>query len=409
MTYHAHVLYVSYDGLTDPLGQSQVLPYLLSLTQHGYRFSIISAEKPAAYKTGKKDIEKIIKGYPIEWYPIFYTKYPPVLSTIFDIRKIIKKAKKIYKEDTYKLVHCRSYIAAYAGLYAQKKYNTKFVFDMRGFFADERVDGKIWQLKNPLYKFIYQYFKKQEIKYFSKADYTVSLTHAGKNIIQSWDTLNQPVPIKVIPCCADLELFSIKNTQNIAHWKQKLAITDNAFVLSYLGSIGTWYMLNEMLAFFKQLQLTYKDAIFLFITKDNPEAILKEAAMLNISREAIRIQSAKRTEVPSLLALCSMSIFFIKPVFSKKASSPTKMGEIMGMGIPLICNSGVGDVDYVMQNYKAGIMIDNFNNTDYQKAIDNIEKALDYPKSEIRNAAKEFYALSSGVNSYKKIYEKCLG
>jgi hypothetical protein len=40
-----HILYITYDGLTDFLGQSQVLPYILGLEEKGYRFSILSFEK----------------------------------------------------------------------------------------------------------------------------------------------------------------------------------------------------------------------------------------------------------------------------------------------------------------------------------------------------------------------------
>ena len=35
-------LYLSYDGLTDPLGQSQVLPYIMGLGDKGFRFAIIT-------------------------------------------------------------------------------------------------------------------------------------------------------------------------------------------------------------------------------------------------------------------------------------------------------------------------------------------------------------------------------
>jgi hypothetical protein len=40
-----NVIYISYDGMTDPLGQSQVIPYLIGLTKKGHNISIISCEK----------------------------------------------------------------------------------------------------------------------------------------------------------------------------------------------------------------------------------------------------------------------------------------------------------------------------------------------------------------------------
>ena len=47
------VLYVSYDGMTDPLGQSQVLPYILGLNKKGYQFTLVSFEKPERLEKGK--------------------------------------------------------------------------------------------------------------------------------------------------------------------------------------------------------------------------------------------------------------------------------------------------------------------------------------------------------------------
>ena len=51
---------------------------------------------------------------------------------------------------------------------------------MRGFWADERVDGKLWSLNNIFYKKIYRYFKKKEKEFLQFSDYTISLTKTGK-------------------------------------------------------------------------------------------------------------------------------------------------------------------------------------------------------------------------------------
>ena len=42
----ARVLYISYDGLLDPLGQSQVVPYVRELARRGVALTVISFEKP---------------------------------------------------------------------------------------------------------------------------------------------------------------------------------------------------------------------------------------------------------------------------------------------------------------------------------------------------------------------------
>ena len=62
---------------------------------------------------------------------------------------------------------------------------------MRGFWADERVDGKIWKKEKFPFNKIYNYFKKKELQFFSEADHTVSLTFNGKNEIHSWKSISK--------------------------------------------------------------------------------------------------------------------------------------------------------------------------------------------------------------------------
>ena len=40
------ILFITYDGLTDQLGQSQILPYIKGLSKMGFQFTILSCEKP---------------------------------------------------------------------------------------------------------------------------------------------------------------------------------------------------------------------------------------------------------------------------------------------------------------------------------------------------------------------------
>ncbi|MDB4534294.1 glycosyltransferase, partial [Vicingaceae bacterium] len=341
---NSKVLYLSYDGLTDPLGQSQVLPYIIGLGEKGFDFTIISFEKPENFQKEEPVIKKNVKENNVAWNPLKYTKTPPILSTVYDIYKLKKEIKKEVRKGSVSLIHCRSYITALVGLWAKKKYGIPFIFDMRGFWADERVDGGIWNLKNKIHKKVYDYFKKKEKEYLVESAYTISLTHAGKDEIDSWN-LNRQSPIHVIPCCTDENHFNISNKKNK---RDELGIAEDAFVLSYLGSIGTWYMLDEMLDFFKELLSVKQNTKFLFITRDNTDSIFDKCKDRGISKDSIIIKSSSRIDVPEYINTSDASIFFIKPVYSKKASSPTKMGEIMNMGVPIVCNARVGDVDIVM-------------------------------------------------------------
>lgn len=401
------ILYVSYDGMTDPLGQSQVIPYLIGLQKNNFDITILSTEKRKNYSLHHESVENLLVKNNIKWVKIYYTKKPPVISTLIDIFKLTLKAKKNYKKEKFDIIHCRSYIAAFVGLYMKNKYNVKFVFDMRGFYADERVDGNIWDTNNLIYKTVYNFFKKKESVFLHNADYIVSLTNSAKKIIDNRKEFkNQKLPIEVIPCCADLSLFSPENISisRVKFYKEKLKITANDFIILYLGSIGTWYMLDEMLVFFKRLLIKKPNAKFLFVSFDNSNLIKRTAEKNSVPLDKIIIQQADREDVPSLISLSKISIFFIKPVFSKKASSPTKLAEIMGMGIPVICNSNVGDVDEIISKTQAGLIVNNFSINDFDKTIDSIDEKLKISKEKIINSAKQYFSLQMGIERYAKIY-----
>ena len=355
------ILYLSYDGMTDSLGQSQVLPYLLRLAEKGFEYTIISFEKEENFITNKSTIENLLKGTSIKWIPLKYTKRPPVLSTIFDVWKLKKAVKQELQQGKVDIIHCRSYISALAGLSFKRKNNIPFVFDMRGFYADERLDGEIWSLKNPVFKLVYNFFKKKEKEFLTESEAVVSLTDCGKQVIESWELPNQS-PISVIPCCTDETHFDPAKVDldRLKALKKELGIQEKDYVISYLGSIGTWYMLDEMLDFIKVLFTKKENSKALFITREPKEMVLSEAKKKGLDTSKIIIQSANREEVPTMVSLSDVSLFFIKPVFSKKASSPTKMGEILNLNIPIVCNSDVGDDDLVMNEILPEYLVKEF-------------------------------------------------
>jgi glycosyltransferase involved in cell wall biosynthesis len=395
--------------MTDPLGQSQVLPYLLRLNKKGYRFTLISFEKRERFEKGKSAIENICEENGIQWHPLLYTKTPPILSTLKDLRTLKNKIKELYKANSFDIVHCRSYITALAGLWMKKKWDVKFIFDMRGFWADERIDGGLWNLENPVFATVYGYFKRKEREFLETSDHTISLTNTARKEMESWDASDKFAPVEVIPCCVDLNLFdpSTINALEAVTIKSQLQIDDDQKIISYIGSIGTWYLVDEMVDFYSVFLQKNPGAVFLFVTKDNKEEIRKVFEKKNIPLAALRIVSAERNKVPLYISISDYSIFFIKPAYSKKASSPTKQGEIMAMGIPVICNDQVGDTSMVVEKYDAGIVVKEFSQKAYTEYVKNLTSKV-FDNDAIRQGAKEFYSLDTGVEKYKAVYEKVI-
>jgi glycosyltransferase involved in cell wall biosynthesis len=416
-----NILYLTYDGLGDPLGQSQILPYLEGLAEKGYEITVISFEKAEGYKPKAESIMLKAKSQKLRAIQLKYHKSPPVVSTLYDLYLLRHEVKKAVKSQQIDIIHCRSYITSLAGLWAKRKYGVRFIFDMRGFWADERVEGGLWNLKNPVFKTIYQYFKRKERKFLLEADATISLTHNAKNEIEQGTLSNLPIyrstepltSISVIPTCADLQLFNPeKNSQSdSAKLKENLGIDKDDFVLLYLGSLGTWYMLEEMLDFYSVLKAKSLKpkarSRFLFVTRE--QEMLKDSIKKHgFSEGEIIITACMRQEVPKYISICDASIFFILPTYSKKASAATKMGEIMAMGKPVITNTGWGDVDLVIPQTKAGVLVQEFSPVGYWKAIDQMN-SMEIDPLAIRKSAEELFSLQRGVEKYDSIYRQLSG
>lgn len=405
------VLYITYDGLTDQLGQSQILPYVKGLSKLGYKFTILSCEKPNRLLQLGKLIEDLCEEDGITWVTVPFTSKIPVLSKINDKYRLKQKATSLQKQIGFDMTHCRSYIAADIGLYLKNKFGIKFLFDMRGLWADEKVDGGNWDQSKALFRYVYRTYKKKEKSFLEQADYTISLTHAAKEEIYSWKHIsNNPVKMEVIPCCVDTNLFSV-NGEAFIKGKNDLAtalnIKNNDFVLGYLGSIGTWYMLDEMLDFFACIVQKKPEAKFLVVTGDLHEQIEEKANQKGIKLESIIIRKAQRKEVPFYISLMNFSLFFIRPTYSKISSSPTKLAEIMALGVPVVTNTGVGDVDNIVQSNKAGIVLKEFNTANYNAAINEIVINT-FNKSAITSAAKEKFDVSVALEKYGAVYKQIL-
>ena len=400
MDLHGKALYLSYDGLTDPLGQAQILPYLLGLEQQGMGFVIISFEKKEAFSANKHHVQKQLEGRDIQWIPLYYTKKPAVFSTVYDLWRMKRAARKALRT-AHTIIHCRSYLPMLLAMSINQ--GRKVIFDMRGLWADERVDGNLWPQHKPLYRWIYRYFLRKEQAFIQQSDALISLTHDGIIALsERYGSGNIENKSTVIPCCVDSELFQPETPQ--LDLKRSLGIPDEAKVLIHVGSVGTWYRLDQELVFFNALSAVDSSWYFLILTKDTVAARAIVNSNHTLSSRVI-IHSAPHHEVPSFLNLAQASIQFIEPEYSKRASSPVKLGESLAMGVPVITNVGIGDSQALIQKGSAGICINSWD--DIPSAVMDFQR-MRFDTNAIRTYAIRTLGLEQGIAAYQQVYTKML-
>ena len=249
----AEALYLSFDGMTDPLGRSQVLPYLAGLSGRGHGIRLVSLEKPAAFAGGWTAADAICRAAGIEWWPLPYRSRPPIASGIANLRALQREAERLHRERPADFVHCRADLPAIAGLALKRRHALPLLYDMRAFWPDERAEGGAWDQRKRLYRAIFRFFKKRQRALIAEADELVTLSEEGRRALDALGIRPAGKPVTVIPCCADFDLFALPSPETRREVRARLGLTDEAKLLVHLGSIGANCLLGEMLDFFAHL------------------------------------------------------------------------------------------------------------------------------------------------------------
>ena len=382
----------------EPLGKSQVLGYLKHLAIDR-SIHLISFEKSSDWKDSNEriSISNEIFGTGIVWHPLIYHKQPTVFATLWDIFCGIVLGLWIVLRFRLSIIHARSYVSSVMALVIKRFTRVKFIFDMRGFWADERVDGGMWPSGSRLYIFA-KWFEKQ---FLLSADYVVSLTKAAVNEMLSFPYLqNRLPPFEVITTCADLELFKPPLPHVLSLQK------DRPFILGYVGTVRGWYLFEEALRCFKLFCEIKKNTRLHIINRGEQEYIRQRLNALHINMDIVDIEEANHSGVAKAMRNMDAGIFFIKPLYSKIASAPTKLGEFLGCGIPCISNTGVGDMAEILEKDNVGVALRSFDDSSMQNGIDQLIKLTDSEDISDRcpKTALKYFSLDDGVKAYTRIY-----
>ncbi len=401
-----NVLFITYDGLLDPLGESQIIPYFEGLRSEFNELCIISFEKPGHNKQKIKKKEDFLRIKKIKWLALSFSNTNNFIFKFIDLLKMYLSAIRITLNSNYQVIHCRSYQAAEVGVFIKKFLPVKVIFDMRGLWVDDRLDGNRWPQEKLFYRLIYKYWKVIERKLFIQSDHIIALTPQTKKIINEITSFNKN-NISVIPCCADFKHFKVLDLLEKEQIKKKYKIPRNNLIISYLGSLGTFYLWDDMVDFFKKINKKFPDSIFLVITKhwNNDIQNRLNKSLKKELLNKILFFSASREEVPNLLGISDVMLSFRKNSFSQLACSPTKIGEALACGVPVISNRGVGDIDNILWNLKAGKAIDIYDETDVKNTIKEIPQIIANGGISLRERSRKIYSLDKALSLYKAVYE----
>jgi glycosyltransferase involved in cell wall biosynthesis len=406
------VLYISYNGMLEPLGQSQVMPYLKELSKLGVKFWLMSFERSQAFTAAGLEESRRLRDelatFDIEWHVLRYHQRPSLPATAYDVAAGIRYGSRLVKKNRIEMVHARAHIPAVIALALKRRCGVKFIFDVRGLMAEEYVDAEHWKANGVRARLT----KSMEARVLRASDGIVTLTDALWSEMRSWPSLSEGAKTHLtIPCCVDMDKFRFDEKQRALR-RDELGLSDR-FVLIYSGSIGGWYMTDEMAAFFSALKQKKPDAFFLWVTQGPPEIVNAAMEKQGIGKDDYRVRKVRSGEMPGFLSAADAGIAFYRPGFSRLGTSPVKVSEYLACGLPVVINSGIGDTDRIIMDQQLGVLVKDFNQAAYADAVTSLIRLVaksDDTRRQNRNEAERLFDLQRiGAASYAKLYAEVLG
>jgi len=388
-------LYLTRNGLLEPLGQSQVMAYLRGLSRD-YAITLITYEKDEdrADSTRMTAARAECEALGIAWMPQRFRPRPQILAPALSMMRMAWLVRREVRRRSIGLIHARSYIPAAVALLVGRMTRTPFIFDMRALWPEELITAGRLHRGSLLHKAIVA----AETSCLRRAAGVVSLTHAAV------DHLKREHPqalagqrIAVIPTCADLDRFT------------PATIPPKNRVIGCLGTLTSgWFRLDWLSSFLSSVAVRDPDIRFELTTRDDPGQI--RAGMPADLQDRVSVAPSAQDKVQDVLHGQIASVMFFTDGLSKLGSSPTRMGEVLGCGLPVIANEGVGDVARIVRDHGVGVLVKGASPDDMRSAWDELQVLLADPglAARCRKAAEDIFSLKKGTEAYRALYADVL-
>jgi glycosyltransferase involved in cell wall biosynthesis len=325
------ILYLNVENVfsTGILQSMVVRPALELHKKFGYSIGFTSMYRHSEINQNKESIPASIpmmsgrrseKGFSLE---------NVVLHFLFMIQVLLQSRH-------FKILHCRSYIATLIGLTCKRVWRQQVIFDVRGYLIDEAVESGRLNAGSLKYRIL----KKMEAYLFMRADVIIAVSEAMTlDIAQRFSrkaiTLRNP---------ADIPL----NGEGPSQCVQK--------VITYNGSLNEWHLPELFFATIKQVSKKDPEYLFRIITSDIAKAETL-ALQHGLSTAQLLIKKCKASEVISELRGGGLGWCVIRPSFSKSVCWPVKFNEYLAANLPVIVNSGIGDLEALVKRYDLGLVV----------------------------------------------------
>jgi glycosyltransferase involved in cell wall biosynthesis len=400
------VLYITFDGLLEPLGQSQVLKYVCGLARRGIPHVVLSLERTSATdnRTLIEATERELAVAGVTWVRGIYHGQT-LRNVLGDLVQAYRIACAVFDSMPVACIHARSYLAALVACALQFTRGVPYVFDMRGNWVEEKAAQRGW----PTGGLKHQTAKRVEKLLLQRSASIITLTEVQANDLRdNHSNIVTKKPLVVIPTCCDYDAFTPNDDRHCIPMEVRSRIKGK-LVVGFVGSVNPSYKVAESLRLFRLLLDERPDAYLLCLTRQTEE-LQRLVWAAGIPAEADTITSAEHMNMPDWLSCLDWALLLLSNTEAQRGAMPTKLAEFLASGVRLIQYGGNSEISRRVLEAQAGIVLNSLSDGDLKLAASFIARAqVTGPQVDLtRQRSRPYFGLENGLDKYHDIITRLM-
>ena len=364
------VTYLSMDPLSSTVGSSQVLAYIERLAHRGIEIDLVTFEHAV-----EPELTENLSGLGVTWRPQRFGLHGPVGG----LGRVLRAARAVRGAS---IVHARSDMAAAATMLAGVD---RWVWDVRSFWADQKVATGVMPAGSPQV----QVMRRVEGLAAHGSTAVIALTASA---IDELDRRHGGVvssKARVVTTCVDLDRFGLSDPP------------PGLLRVLLAGTLNRYYDVESMLGLVAELRR--RSPVEFVVASPGDTDWEDELATIEASRV-----SATPGEMAELVSACHVGLSVCRDDVgaSLLAAMPTKIGEFLASGRPVVVNPGLVDAAQMLERDGCGIAFGSSSETGVVDAADRLEDLLADPRTpaRCRSLAESHFDLDRGVDALVEVY-----
>ena len=364
------ITYLSVDSIQEGVGSSQITPLILGLAEKGKAVCLITFEKIMP----PKEFVEMFSRVGVVWIVKDFGRPGAIggLLRLNVLRRCVPKSA---------VLHGRSDIATAAAILSG--IDAPVLWDVRSLWSDQRllIGTTGWNSLTA------KAARALENLAARKSSGMTTLTAAVVPILQQRHK-RIPTITEVIPTCVQTSKFFLS------------PMPQGQVTCLLSGTFNNYYDINRMKQVLEELRKSMDLRVIWARAGESPTERLGVGEDLIIA--------ASHSEMPKLVQDSHFGIAICKQdnLDSLAAAVPTKIGEFLASGRPVIVSNGIGDLDHMLTSTRTGVVI---NHSDSLQTIaSQIRTLISDPKTpeRCRELAMQHFDMEKSVDRYLEIYDR---